>query len=249
MHPAGALSAAPMDKARTPLPTLHFCCAPLSISSRKRCQSKAVSGVGNLPPEVRPAISSLVNHARIPDTSTKAAPVVRIAAMAARRDGNPARMSMDIMSWGTPVSSDAAAPPETISDDHPSVTRRVLSASRAQTKRYAKPSSMMRMFSGPMTSTPVPDTHSFRRSLQSAGRVFLLSGTKGRITSRRAANGARAATSAAPSSPNAAASASSSKAPNTSAIPSIASPASSPRQTIRRVPASLRRSSFCTKIS
>ncbi|BAR63589.1 UTRA domain-containing protein [Bradyrhizobium diazoefficiens] len=37
--------------------------------------------------------------------------------MAARRDGRPARISIDIMNCGTPVSTAAAPPPATVSGD------------------------------------------------------------------------------------------------------------------------------------
>jgi hypothetical protein len=45
------------------------------------------------------------------------------------------RMVGIIVKCGTPVSKDAAPPPATTSGDHPSMTRRVRSASSAQTSR------------------------------------------------------------------------------------------------------------------
>src|SRR3546814_9704782 len=57
-----------------------------------------------------------------------------IAAIAARLDGRPARINIDIMNCGTPVSRDAAAPPGMMSGDQPKVRRRVLIASNAQTR-------------------------------------------------------------------------------------------------------------------
>jgi hypothetical protein len=60
---------------------------------------------------------------------------IEIAAMAARRDGRPARISIAIMNCGTPVSTAAAAPPATVSGDQPRDMRRVRTASSAQTRR------------------------------------------------------------------------------------------------------------------
>ena len=106
---------------------------PMTV--RNRFHRAAVSAVGQSPWSVNAAISLLPSHSRISAGAVKMASELRTAAIAARRDGRPARMSIDIINWGTPVSNAAAPPPAIISGDHPRLTRRVRIASSAHTRR------------------------------------------------------------------------------------------------------------------
>ena len=200
---------------------------PLNVSSLKRCHSAAVSAVGHSPLSVSTAISSLSSHARIPATSMNKALPSRIAALAARREGNPARTNIAIINWGTPVSKAAASPPALISGDHPSMLRLVRSASNAQTSLYINASSTTPMFAVPIVFTSTPVTHMRNKSRQFVGSGFGV-GHERRRTSKRLPSAVSAETSSSSSPDTAASSARSINAPSSSAIASSASPASNP---------------------
>ena len=110
--PVGAGAAAPdRSRRRFQLDELHAAPPPLSASSRKRTHKAAVSRVGQFPRAALASFSSLLVHSRISaDVTNKALPS-RTAAIAARCDGSPARISAAIMNCGTPVSRVAAAAP------------------------------------------------------------------------------------------------------------------------------------------